>query len=154
MFSCEFCEILKNSFFTQHVWTTASTGRLIVKIWSVRKFHNSRKYFAWAAVFEDIRILSMVYNSKTTRAKQLQLNRLLEKDLWSSQRSNDSNSSWIIYNIWKKVAQDKVSVKNRSSWFKSYSPLDWFITDTEISIHRCSNRSSDTGLFLWILRNF
>ena len=24
VFSCEFCEISKNTFFTQHVWTTAS----------------------------------------------------------------------------------------------------------------------------------
>ena len=25
MFSCEFCEISKNTFFTKHVWTTASS---------------------------------------------------------------------------------------------------------------------------------
>ena len=24
VFSCEFCEIFKNTFFTEHVWTTAS----------------------------------------------------------------------------------------------------------------------------------
>ena len=24
MFSCEFCEIFKNTFFTEHLWTTAS----------------------------------------------------------------------------------------------------------------------------------
>ena len=24
VFSCEFCEISKNSFFTEHIWTTAS----------------------------------------------------------------------------------------------------------------------------------
>ena len=24
MFSCEFCEISKNTFFTEHLWTTAS----------------------------------------------------------------------------------------------------------------------------------
>ena len=24
MFSCEFCEILKNTFFTEHLWATAS----------------------------------------------------------------------------------------------------------------------------------
>ena len=25
MFSCEFCEISKNTFFTEHLWTTASS---------------------------------------------------------------------------------------------------------------------------------
>ena len=26
VFSCDFCEISKNTFFTEHLWTTASTG--------------------------------------------------------------------------------------------------------------------------------
>ena len=26
VFSCEFCEISKNTFFTEHLWTTASAG--------------------------------------------------------------------------------------------------------------------------------
>ena len=26
VFSCEFCEISKNTFFTEHLWTTASKG--------------------------------------------------------------------------------------------------------------------------------
>ena len=29
VFSCEFCEIFKNTFFTEHVWTTASRCRTI-----------------------------------------------------------------------------------------------------------------------------
>ena len=28
VFSCEFCEISKNTFFTEHLWTTASNCRL------------------------------------------------------------------------------------------------------------------------------
>ena len=27
VFSCEFCEIFKNTFFTEHLWVTASDGR-------------------------------------------------------------------------------------------------------------------------------
>ena len=27
MFSCEFCQISKNTLFTEHLWTTASTNR-------------------------------------------------------------------------------------------------------------------------------
>ena len=29
MCSCEFCEISKNNFFTEHFWTTASAGSII-----------------------------------------------------------------------------------------------------------------------------
>ena len=43
MFSCEFCEICKNPFFTEHVWATAS---LMKKKWSVSitlfKIDNSK----------------------------------------------------------------------------------------------------------------
>ena len=28
MFSCEFCEVSKNTFFTEHLWTTASNDLL------------------------------------------------------------------------------------------------------------------------------
>ena len=28
MFSCEFCEIFKNTFFTEHLWTTLSRFRI------------------------------------------------------------------------------------------------------------------------------
>ena len=36
MFSCEFCEIPKNTFFTEHIWTTAS--EIIQKVASVKNF--------------------------------------------------------------------------------------------------------------------
>ena len=29
VFSCEFCEISKNTFFTEHLWTTASAGEFL-----------------------------------------------------------------------------------------------------------------------------
>ena len=38
MFSCEFCEISTNTFFTEHLWTTASARRLFL-----RKQGNSTK---------------------------------------------------------------------------------------------------------------
>ena len=30
MFSCEFCEIFKNTFFTEHLWTTSSRFRIFL----------------------------------------------------------------------------------------------------------------------------
>ena len=30
VFSCEFCEIFKNTFFTEHLWTTASVNTIAV----------------------------------------------------------------------------------------------------------------------------
>ena len=36
LFSCEFCEISKNTFFTEHLWTTASKivlGKIYAKQW-------------------------------------------------------------------------------------------------------------------------
>ena len=38
VFSCEFCEILKNTFFTEHLWTTASVRRYLSSIVSTRSF--------------------------------------------------------------------------------------------------------------------
>ena len=34
MFSCEFCEISKNTFFTEHVWTTASFN---IQLWNLNQ---------------------------------------------------------------------------------------------------------------------
>ena len=31
VFSCEFCEISKNTYFTEHLWTTAS-GKLVLAV--------------------------------------------------------------------------------------------------------------------------
>ena len=35
MFSCEFCEISKNTFFTEHFWATASTAFRFKKIYDI-----------------------------------------------------------------------------------------------------------------------
>ena len=32
VFSCEFCEISKNTFFTEHVWATASVHEALYKV--------------------------------------------------------------------------------------------------------------------------
>ena len=34
MFSCQFCEISKSIFFTEHLWTTASKGNISLNSWS------------------------------------------------------------------------------------------------------------------------
>ena len=48
MFSCEFCKIFKNTFFTEHLWTTNS-GQIIVSYSFMCKislhFHNL--FFTW-----------------------------------------------------------------------------------------------------------
>ena len=35
VFSCEFCEIFKNTFFTEHLWTTASKGYFGNELWKL-----------------------------------------------------------------------------------------------------------------------
>ena len=42
MFSCEFCEISKNTFFTEHIWATASG------------FYSEKQQFKRLAVFSSI----------------------------------------------------------------------------------------------------
>ena len=41
VFSCEFCEISKNTFFTEHLWTTASRKRFFTSWGST--FHHFQK---------------------------------------------------------------------------------------------------------------
>ena len=41
MFSCEFCEIFKNTFFTEHLRVTASDIRMqVVVIYNLNLFYN------------------------------------------------------------------------------------------------------------------
>ena len=49
MLSCEFCEIPKNTFFTEHIWTTAS--EIIQKVASVKNFTQN---FASVFYLENI----------------------------------------------------------------------------------------------------
>ena len=39
MFSCEFCEISKTTFFTEHLWATASLSRMLILTY----FHQTKK---------------------------------------------------------------------------------------------------------------
>ena len=41
VFSCEFCQISKNTFFTEHVWTTASMRCFMKSFWLVIFCANS-----------------------------------------------------------------------------------------------------------------
>ena len=43
VFSCEFCEISKNTFFTEHVWTTASINILFAN--TLRPDENNLIHF-------------------------------------------------------------------------------------------------------------
>ena len=47
VFSCEFCEISKNTFFTEHLWTTASAGQKRKASFSqeARKKHKGTPYY-------------------------------------------------------------------------------------------------------------
>ena len=38
MFYCEFCEIFKNTFFTEHLWTSASGALLIWLLWAAEVY--------------------------------------------------------------------------------------------------------------------
>ena len=40
VFSCEFCEISKNTFFTEHIWATASGANKITSVLCVTVFFN------------------------------------------------------------------------------------------------------------------
>ena len=41
MFACEFCEISKNTFFTEHLWTITSNASLNFNIYSILFFLES-----------------------------------------------------------------------------------------------------------------
>ena len=46
VFSCQFCEISKNIFFTEHVWTTASVPENIkLKVFCFRESGDKKKNF-------------------------------------------------------------------------------------------------------------
>ena len=44
VFSCEFCEIFKNTFFTEHLWTTASVWINSKKIFIIKRRQKYSKY--------------------------------------------------------------------------------------------------------------
>ena len=46
VFSCEFCEISKNTFFTEHLWTTASVNQIFFWKLLTRKDFIETLYFA------------------------------------------------------------------------------------------------------------
>ena len=45
MFSCEFCEISKNNFFTEHFWTTASISNFKHLTIALKYFYSSWAHF-------------------------------------------------------------------------------------------------------------
>ena len=49
MFSCELCEISQNTFFTEHLWTTASKT-----IWIDFGLNNKRKDFVTSSYFPHV----------------------------------------------------------------------------------------------------
>ena len=60
MFTCEFCETFKNTFFTEHLWTTASV------FWTcpdISQFHISR--ITWGIIWQLI-IVEAVNNALTS----------------------------------------------------------------------------------------
>ena len=62
MFSCEFSEISKNTFFTEHLWRTASTYNKfkIVKLYS----------YSGPLVLYTLKSLRVMVNSQSTRKLQ------------------------------------------------------------------------------------
>ena len=63
VFSCEFCEISKNTFFTEHIWVTASESKAIMKVYSKamashkgRDLTYSKSFvrFCWHSIYKDV----------------------------------------------------------------------------------------------------
>ena len=61
MFSCEFCDISKNTFFTEHLWATASDISHEAKIWQFLRFRT-----LLTAIFSGNKIWN-AWNLKTNR---------------------------------------------------------------------------------------
>ena len=81
MFSCEFCEISKNAFFTEHLWTTASefvTEMLI--------FQSSRsQMFSKIGALKNFTILESIFHPPfTEHPRWLLLNFLRQQVLFCS----------------------------------------------------------------------
>ena len=64
MFSCEFCEISKNTFFTEHIWVSASESKAIRKVYSkATASHNGRdliysksfERLCWYSIYKDVK---------------------------------------------------------------------------------------------------
>ena len=70
VFSCEFCEISKNTFSTQHLWTTASI--LTWNLKSQESYLNSHgdTYF-FRNVFKQTSVLSRYHNYKNNMSSTL-----------------------------------------------------------------------------------
>ena len=72
MFSCEFCEISKNTFFTEHLWTAASqdyksqTPLHAFKA-KVRKWNAKFVNVGWASSRKDIQVLFKSYYKNLDR---------------------------------------------------------------------------------------
>ena len=78
VFSCEFCEIPKNTFFTEHLWTTASRNSKYE--WSVPKgFIGMRFHFKFCICFNTANIFCRV--TKIYCVKRVESNILLCNDV-------------------------------------------------------------------------
>ena len=51
VFSCEFCEIFKNTFFTEHLWTTASKHQISTRV-NQKKTKSSRNDYVMCTCFK------------------------------------------------------------------------------------------------------
>ena len=63
MFSCDFCEISKNTFFTEHLWGTASNSslRLFIEVFELhttekRDVSSANNFGFYAKVFDKLLI--------------------------------------------------------------------------------------------------
>ena len=64
MFSCEFCETFENTFFTEHLWTTASEiGFTLMCLWKAMALKTENVRFSESTLPTTIIILSFVLGS-------------------------------------------------------------------------------------------
>ena len=68
VFSCEFCEIPKNTFFTEHLWTIASSAiHILISFWMTLVSIENQKFRIIITIRRNTRMLSKFLSSNINR---------------------------------------------------------------------------------------
>ena len=102
MFSCEFCKISKNNFFTEHLWTTASV-HCSLKSWFINNCQTILRdsWILYFAVFEKHIIPNMNYFSYAISGKKNYTN----EDLWEQFNFRKFTKGIWLYITWPTNSQ-------------------------------------------------
>ena len=134
LFSCEFCNISKNTFYTEHLWATASAlidPDKIVNYFSVKSFWR-----LWTSFTQ----VSFLCNFGLGRSKQ--------HCIWLFSCEKISRSSCL--QMFFKIG----ALKNFAIFTGKH--LSWSLSSIKLLCWRPATslkRDSNAGVFLWIMRN-